>query len=145
MGMSQRSPRSDDDVLSLTARFDDATVDLASWDHAAHLVAALAHVRRAGADGALAHFRVAIPRLLLALRVDPNAYHETMTRAWIELVALVDAALPAELPLGARADAVVARLGDKNLLLRFYSRDRLVSHAARLTWVAPDLRPLDAP
>lgn len=133
----------EESVASLVRRFDDATIDLAAWNHAAHLVAALVHVRRDGVDAAMGHFRAALPRFLLAKGLDPANYHETVTRAWLVLVARFDAALPTELGLAERAEAVVARFGDKNHLLAHYSRDRIMSPEARLVFVTPDLCALD--
>jgi hypothetical protein len=58
----------------------------------------------------------------------PDAYHETLTRAWFELIA--------------GADDVDAHpeLFDKGLLGRFYSAGRLA--AGRDRWLEPDLQPL---
>lgn len=58
----------------------------------------------------------------------PEAYHETITRAWYELIAPVDD------PSGA------PDLFDKRLLERFYSPERLA--AGRRRWLTPDRRPL---
>jgi flavin reductase (DIM6/NTAB) family NADH-FMN oxidoreductase RutF len=58
----------------------------------------------------------------------PEAYHETITRAWYELIAGVD-------DLGNAPE-----LFDKRLLGRFYSPGRLA--AGRDRWLEPDLHPL---
>src|SRR5689334_3914885 len=58
----------------------------------------------------------------------PEAYHETITRAWFELVA------------GADDLDRYPELFDKRLLGRFYSDDRLA--AGRDRWLEPDLEPL---
>jgi flavin reductase (DIM6/NTAB) family NADH-FMN oxidoreductase RutF len=61
----------------------------------------------------------------------PDAYHETITRAWFELVA--SAGRPDEWP----------ELFDKSLLGRYYSPARLA--AGREEWLEPDLHPLRLP
>jgi hypothetical protein len=58
----------------------------------------------------------------------PDAYHETITRAWFELIAAADD--PDHFP----------ELFDKRLLGRFYSPGRLA--AGRDRWLEPDLGPL---
>jgi hypothetical protein len=68
----------------------------------------------------------------------PHKYHETMTRAWMRLVA--DARL--------RHASFAAMVGahpellDSRALSRFYSAERLARDEARLGWVEPDLAPL---
>jgi hypothetical protein len=37
----------------------------------------------------------------------------------------------------------IEQFGDRDLPLRYYSRERLMSSTARLGWLPPDLRPLD--
>ncbi len=69
-----------------------------------------------------------------------NLYHDTLTRAWVYLVAAALSQSPArgfnefieEHP----------ELLDKQLLLRFYSPEVLASAEARAGWVAPDLHPI---
>ena len=67
----------------------------------------------------------------------PQKYHETITVAWMKLLAAA----------GERVGQTVAfdellrlapELGDKDLPLRYYTRDRLFSDAARGAWVPPD-------
>ena len=61
----------------------------------------------------------------------PHAYHETITRAWFELVADVDN--PSSHP----------ELFDRTLLGRYYTRTRLSEGRER--WLEPDLHPLRLP
>jgi hypothetical protein len=65
-------------------------------------------------------------------------YHETMTRAWMRLVASASGD-------GESFDAVIARhpeLLDQKALARFYSAARLAQPEAREGWLEPDLEPL---
>ena len=68
-------------------------------------------------------------------------YHETITVAWMILLDEVRARVPADADL-ADATRLFPALADKDLPLRFYSRDRLSSDEARMGWLAPDLAPL---
>jgi hypothetical protein len=68
-------------------------------------------------------------------------FNLTLTQCWVRLVA---GAL-AEASAGLAFDETIARnpeLLDTSLPLRYYSRDRLFSGAARRSWLEPDLREL---
>jgi hypothetical protein len=72
----------------------------------------------------------------------PQKYHETVSRAWVELIAHHVTAHPA----GAGADFATFAVGnplllDKRLLTRFYRPATLASPAARAGWVEPDRAP----
>lgn len=69
----------------------------------------------------------------------PQKYHETVSRAWVELVGY-HAAQSDESDFSAFAEHHGALL-DKRLLLRFYRPATLASQEARSGWVAPDLAP----
>jgi hypothetical protein len=67
-------------------------------------------------------------------------YHETLSLAWVRIVALA----MAETPAAAGFDNLLAtrpHLLDKKLPLRHYSPGRLWNDTARARWVEPDLRP----
>lgn len=67
-------------------------------------------------------------------------YHETLSAAWVRIVALAIA----ESPDAAGFDELLAaqpHLLDKKLPLKHYSPRRLWNDAARERWVEPDLRP----
>jgi hypothetical protein len=72
----------------------------------------------------------------------PDRYHETLTRAWVQVVALHRSLEPCE-----SFDAFIEahpRLLERNLLSGHYSRPLLWSEAARERWTEPDLRPFPA-
>jgi hypothetical protein len=72
-----------------------------------------------------------------------RGYHETITRAYIELLAMFLARFPDGTPLATRVSALLAsRLARRDALLTCYGRDRLTSPEARAAWVEPDRRPL---
>lgn len=99
-----------------------------------------------GADEALARLRVGI-RQLNDSHGTPNSatrgYHETITRAYVELLAEYLSRVPQTMPLAECVAGLFASpLGAKQALLHFYTRERLMSSEARTTWVEPDLLPL---
>jgi hypothetical protein len=103
---------------------------LTEFPHERHVRVAWALAQRYGADEALSRMRAGI-KALAARAGQPGKYHETITRAWLELVR--DAA-----ELEAHPE-----LMDKRLLARFYSPERLA--VGRERWVEPDLLPLRLP
>ena len=74
---------------------------------------------------------------------DSQGYHDTITRAYL---AGIRAHLAARDPAESRVASVDALLaspaGQRDWPLRFYSRPRLFSVAARRAFVTPDLAPL---
>ena len=90
--------------------------------------------------------RHGIHRLNAALGIEQTptgGYHETITTFYLWLVwrFLEDAAPRASLSV--LADDLFARYGDRELPLRYYSRERLMSWEARTTYVEPDLAELE--
>lgn len=130
----------------LAARFIACEIPHAEWTHLAHLAVGTWHVQRYGPDEALARLRVGIRRLNDS-HGTPNSntrgYHETVTRAYVELLAEFLSRCPAEMDLDGRVARVIeSPLAERNVLLRFYTQERLMSSHARAEWVAPDVVPL---
>ena len=130
----------------LAARFTDAAIPATEWTHAMHLTMGVWHVARHGAELALELLRAGIRALNAAhgtVNSDTRGYHETITRAYVRLIA---AFLRTRPPGEALADSVAALLASplaaREALGRHYSRPLLFSVAARRGWVEPDLEPL---
>ena len=134
-------------VDQLAARFLACAIPREEWTHRAHLVVGAWHVQRYGPEEALARLRVGIRRLNEANGVANSAtsgYHETITRAFVALLAQLLGACPAGMSPGERVVRVVdGPLADKDVLLAFYSQAHLMSAAARAGWIEPDLAPLE--
>jgi hypothetical protein len=129
----------------IAVAFCDCALPHQEWTHEAHLRVGLWHLTRYPADAALARLREGISRYNVACGVantEGSGYHETITRfhAWMIRGFLRGADLTRT--LDELADGLIARHGDGHLPLRYYSRDRLMSPAARLGRVEPDLSPL---
>jgi hypothetical protein len=74
---------------------------------------------------------------------DTTGYHQTITQASLRAAKGVLDAYPADVPVWRIANALMAsNLGNPNWLLEYWSRDTLMSVAARRDWCAPDLKPL---
>jgi hypothetical protein len=108
------------------AAFERGEIDAAEFPHEAHLRAA--RLLAAEPNG---YERLAAGIRDIATRAGrPGVFHETITRAWFELVRSAGS-WPAP------------ELRDRNLLSGYYSPEALA--AGRERWVEPDLAPLWAP
>lgn len=133
----------------LVSRFAEATLPHDQWTHAAHLRVGAWHVHHLGAAEALRTLRGAIRALNDrhgTANSDASGYHETVTAAYVHLLGEYLRTFADEVPLGPRVEALLAGpLAERDVLLRFWSRDVLMSPRARREWVAPDRSPLALP
>jgi hypothetical protein len=111
------------------------------FGHREHIELAWIYLGRYGVEDVFDVAGVAL-RHLAALHGEPDRYHETLTRAWVHLVAVhwtrSDAGSFEEFIDGNAA------LLDRGLLGHHFSRELMGSPTARATWVDPDLRALPA-
>lgn len=118
------------------------------WTHRAHLAVGLWHVQQLGADQALACLRQGIRRLNESfgnVNTDTSGYHETITCAYVRLLAQFLEGCPENMSFAERVNRLLrGPLADKEVLLRFYTAETLASSRARLAWVEPDVSPLNA-
>jgi adenylate kinase family enzyme len=130
----------------LAARFQACAVPGKEWTHAAHLVVGLWHVHRYGATDALVRLRTGIRRLNEShggVNSTTNGYHETITASYVQLLAQYLDRRSTDMPLDMQAlDLLAGPVAARDVLFTFYSRDRLMSTAARLEWLEPDLAPV---
>jgi|KBSSwiStaDraftv2_1062776.scaffolds.fasta_scaffold47099_2 hypothetical protein len=134
------------DAAALAARFTALTLPKEEWTHAAHLTVGAWHVDRYGAADALTRLRSGIRRLNEShgnANTATAGYHETITAAYVTLLAAyLDGRAPG-LPLDGCVERLLAGpLAARDMLFTFYSRERLLSVEARAQWVEPDLAPL---
>ena len=117
-------------VDELLEAFEAGTIGGDEFPHEAHVRVTLKLIARYGREEAF-------PRLVAGIRGiaeragNPGAYHETITRAWFELIA------------GAADLDDHPELFDRRLLERYYSAGALA--AGRERWVEPDRHPLTLP
>ncbi len=113
----------------------------AGFGHREHIELAWRYLGHHDVDDANEAIGEAI-RHVASLHGAPGKYHETITRAWVHLVALHRGAGEAQ-----SFDEFIAanpRLLDRHLLDRHYSRELIMSDEARARWTAPDLREFPA-
>lgn len=120
----------------------DRTLPKAEWTHEAHLAACLFLLaERREIDlprelpGVIRTYNVAVG----GVNDDTQGYHETLTQLYIRGVG----AFLGEHPDGGLYERVncmlSSELGRRDWPLRFYSRERLFSVAARRDWIEPDI------
>jgi hypothetical protein len=120
------------------ATFHACSLPPSCFHHADHLRLAWLHVRQNPLPTAISKVREGIQAYAQHLG-KPEIYHETLTIAWVRLIASHKEPSFEEF----------LRLNEyrlnKELLYRFWSPERLGSEQARTSWLAPDRMPLPAP
>ena len=133
------------DIEALVGRFLTCSLPKAEWTHQAHLAVGAWHVDRYGPDEALTRLRDGIRALNDShgtINSSSSGYHETITGAYVRLIAGFFAGR-ADLPLPERVAGLIGGvLAERDALLRYYSRETLLSAQARAEWVEPDIHPL---
>ena len=133
--------RTDEEVEALVRDFKSGELPRERWTHHAHLVVALWHVHHYNWEVAASLVRARIKHYNACHRIadTPNGgYHETITIFWLRAVRdFHDRLWTPGCTLSALARELPRRLGDKNLPLRYYSRERLMSAEARARFIEP--------
>jgi hypothetical protein len=121
--------------------FERGDVTPAEFSHRAHVRLAWVYLQESPSfDAALGRMRDGIQRFAAAAGASQK-YHETITVLWMRLL---DAARSRMTGPCTFAQLLEQRpeLGDKDLPLQYYSRERLFSDEAKATWVPPELSEL---
>ena len=120
------------------------TLPRPEWTHEAHLAACLWLVTErpdiepeSDLPGIIRAYNISAG----AVNDDTQGYHETLTQLYIKGVRAFVATCP-EQAVASRVTALLASaMAPRDWPLRFYSRERLFSVAARRGWIEPDLAP----
>jgi hypothetical protein len=119
------------------------TLPRAEWTHEAHLAACAwivlerpEIVPERDLPGLIRRYNESVG----GVNSDSEGYHETITQMYIRGVRAALARTDQALPLAGKVNALLrAEEGRRDWPLRFYTRERLFSKAARLGWIEPDL------
>jgi hypothetical protein len=129
--------------MEFARAFESGKVTPEEFDHRAHVRVAWVYLKEAPSVAeALPRMREAIKYFAAAAGASQK-YHETITVLWMRLLDDVKGRVGPDAEL---ADVLrdFPSLADKDLPLKYYSRERLFSDEARGAWVAPDLRRIRA-
>jgi 8-oxo-dGTP pyrophosphatase MutT (NUDIX family) len=133
---------SDDDFLKA---FEDCSLPFTHWNHRAHVRVAFMYLSRLGLAEGIDQMRSGIKAYNTAHGVEDGpatGYHETTTQAFMRLI---HQALRKRGPFQDSHEFCERNpeFLDRRVLLRYYTRDRLMEPAAKIGFVEPDLAPLD--
>lgn len=126
--------------VELTRALERGEVANEDFRHASHLHVAWVYLTESSSTQEAANRMRDTLRGFAAAAGKPKKYHETITLFWLHLLAY---AVSREERLEDVVDAN-PQLLEKNLLLAYYSAERLFSDEARTSWVQPDLKPLSS-
>jgi hypothetical protein len=129
----------------ITRALIERTLPKSEWTHHAHLRVGLWHLLHYPEGIALTLLRERIRAFNEATGVantDSTGYHETITRFYLRVIRVFLESVDPARPVDELARELIERRGEHDLVLRYYSRERLFSPEARRSWVAPELQPL---
>ena len=139
-------PVTEQEIDDFIAGFEAGSLPKERWTHGAHLLTGACYVHALGEAAAIDRMRLCVSRYNEAVggkNTETSGYHETITIAWIKVLA---ALLRQSAPIGRAPFAALAVerfAGNKNYLDRFYDFDLVNSVEARRTWVPPTLADFD--
>ncbi len=136
---------SDADVIRIGEGLLDRSLPRPDWTHEAHLAACLYLLRERpdiDVDARIATIISGYNATVGGVNDDTQGYHDTITRVFVHGVRWHLIATEAQGLAESVNTLLVSPVGRRNWPLRFYSRERLFSVAARRGFVAPDLAPL---
>jgi hypothetical protein len=137
--------RTSEEVLRMVREFEACRLPRARWAHQAHLVVALWYLMRHEEAEATALIREGIKRYNRACGIEQTktgGYHETITIFYSRMIRRFLSTASPDCTLMMLVNSLINVLGDKNLPLEYYSRERLMSWEARTEWLEPDLKAL---
>ena len=133
--------QSEKEIFEIVRGFEDGTIRREEWRHAEHLTVAACYAFQHDYQTALARMRDGIFNLLDCFGVDFSKempYHETLTVFWMRTIFDSMKNQP-EASLVKFANRILEIGGDKDLPLKFYSRELLFSDGARKNHIEGDL------
>ena len=132
--------KDDDAIRIIVQKFENCEFSPEEFTHRHHLTVASWYLCAETQADALSRMRTALQRFIA--HHGKQGYHETITRFWMELLAAYLNELPDSMPLVSRVNSAVECYRSKEILFSYYTRELLMSDAARQAWIAPDLQPI---
>lgn len=126
------------EIEEVVRRLEACDFEKGEFTHAMHLAVAAWYLSRYSPDEALTRMRTALLRLTQKFGV--KAYHETITCFWLHLVHNFLISQGIESALTDSVNQLASQFGSKDAVYEYYSRDLLMSDAARHNWMKPDLK-----
>jgi hypothetical protein len=138
--------RSEAEILEVVDGFRRRSLPQPRWTHQAHLTVGLWHVLNRPGDRVLEELRrgiITYNEAVGTVNDDAGGYHETITAFYVRAIQRFVGESGETLPLLPLTNALLASsYAAKAFPFQYYSRERLLSVAARRAWLDPDLKPL---
>jgi hypothetical protein len=132
-------------IAELAAAFHDHSLPKAQWTHHAHLKVGMWTLLKFSPENALVRLREGIRAYnesVGGLNTPTSGYHETITAFYVWAIAQFLKSVDRSRSPDELGEELIQRYGDKELPLRYWSKEKLMSTEARQAWVEPDLCPL---
>ena len=121
----------DSEILTLVDRFERCLLAKEEFHHRDHLTVAVVYLYASDLESAMDRMRSSLKRFATHHSVH-KLYHETLTRFWLQQV---EQRLDRGQCLSESVRKVREQLNDKNLVFKYYSRERIESKEARENWL----------
>jgi hypothetical protein len=129
-------------IREIVRKFENCEYSPEGFTHAHHLTVACWYLCTTNLAEALVRMRTGLKRFIA--HHGKQGYHETITRFWMELLASYLEGLPDEMSLVSKVNSAVEQHGSKQILFSYYTRERVMSDAAKQAWIPPDLQGIGA-
>ena len=141
--MAHPTYKHEGEILQVVRRFESCDYALEEFTHARHVTVACWYLCTNAREEALARMRDGLKRFIA--HHGRQGYHETITRFWMELLGNYLQEFAPGATLLAKVNRAMESYESKDVLLSYYSRERVMSDIARREWVAPELRSIGEP
>jgi len=136
--MTTRHALSKAEIIETVTKFENCAFRLHEFTHARHVTVACWYLATLPLEDAVARMRSGLQRFIR--HHGKEGYHETITRFWMILLDQALRAIREDSNIGARVEKLIAQFPEKDVVFRYYTRERVLSDEARRQWIDPDLR-----
>jgi hypothetical protein len=131
--------RTEEEIEDVVRRFETCTYTPEEFVHARHLTVAAWCFATMESEAAREKVRTGLRRFIA--HHGKNGYHVTITEFWLERAGKLVAGLrEREESLVPLVNSVIEHYSDKDLIYKFYSRERIASAEAKATRIEPDIK-----
>jgi hypothetical protein len=133
------------EIESLVRAFERGDIARESWDHQSHVTVACWYLLCSPYEEAVEKMRAGLLHYLDVRRIETtleSGYHETITVSWMRLVDSYLKSTNLDCSLVELINDLIEHFRDKDYLLGYFTRERLMSGEARYGWLDPDLKQL---
>ena len=123
----------DAEILALVRKLEQCEIAPTEFHHRDHLAVSVAYLYASDFPAALDRIRTTLQRFIGHHGL--KGYHETITRFWLRQV---EERLDRRLALSESVRQIQEKLGDKDTIYRYFSKEVLSSPEAKVGWIEPD-------